>query len=77
MSASAKGPGPMTLDQVRDRLSGRRGPEFWRSLEELADTPQRREILERERIDDVFNLARDDRCIVHRLDRDRPGRHQP
>ena len=34
--------------EVRERLSGVRGPAFWRSLEELARTPEFEEILHRE-----------------------------
>ena len=34
--------------EIRRRLSERRGPEYWRSLDELADTPEFRELLQRE-----------------------------
>jgi molybdopterin-containing oxidoreductase family iron-sulfur binding subunit len=33
---------------IRRRLAERRGPEFWRSLDELADTPEFQELLHRE-----------------------------
>jgi len=36
------------LDAVRERLRGARGPQFWRSLDQLADTPAFRELVERE-----------------------------
>jgi MoCo/4Fe-4S cofactor protein with predicted Tat translocation signal len=39
---------PLTLDSVRDQLRDRRGPAFWRSLEELAGTPEFEEMLTRE-----------------------------
>jgi MoCo/4Fe-4S cofactor protein with predicted Tat translocation signal len=31
--------GKLTLDQVRTKLAGQKGKRFWRSLDELADTP--------------------------------------
>ncbi len=39
---------PMTLDQVRRQLKGKKGKRFWRSLDELADTPEFRAAVERE-----------------------------
>jgi MoCo/4Fe-4S cofactor protein with predicted Tat translocation signal len=39
---------PLDLQQVRDRLSKTRGPEFWRSLDELAETPEFKDMLHRE-----------------------------
>ena len=36
------------LDVVRARLAGRQGPEYWRSLDELADTPAFQEFLRKE-----------------------------
>jgi MoCo/4Fe-4S cofactor protein with predicted Tat translocation signal len=39
---------PMTLDQVRAELKGVKGRKFWRSLDELADTPEFRAALEQE-----------------------------
>jgi len=39
---------PMTLDQVRYQLKGKKGKRFWRSLDELADTPEFRAAVERE-----------------------------
>ncbi len=46
-------PGPtstaaMTLDQARARLAGKSGKTYWRSLDELADTPAFREMVGRE-----------------------------
>ena len=38
----------MQLDDIRSRLAGLEGRSYWRSLEELADTPDFRELLERE-----------------------------
>jgi len=38
----------LELSTVRARLAEKRGPEFWRSLEELADTPEFEEMLQRE-----------------------------
>ena len=31
--------------EIRRRLAERRGPEYWRSLDELADTPEFEELL--------------------------------
>ena len=39
---------PMTLDQVRRELKGKRGKKLWRSLDELADTPAFRAAVEKE-----------------------------
>jgi molybdopterin-containing oxidoreductase family iron-sulfur binding subunit len=39
---------PLDLDALRQRLADREGPLYWRSLEELADTPEFRELMERE-----------------------------
>ncbi|MGD2114522.1 MAG: TAT-variant-translocated molybdopterin oxidoreductase [Acidobacteriota bacterium] len=38
----------LELSEVRERLEGLRGRRYWKSLEELADTPGFREMLERE-----------------------------
>src|SRR5690349_16428253 len=38
----------MTLDNIRTRLAGLEGKTYWRSLEELADTPEFREYVGRE-----------------------------
>jgi molybdopterin-containing oxidoreductase family iron-sulfur binding subunit len=38
----------LTLPDVRERLAGARGREYWRSLEELAGTPEFRDLMERE-----------------------------
>ncbi len=39
---------PMTLDAVRAQLQGVKGKKFWRSLDELADSPEFRAEVERE-----------------------------
>ena len=39
---------PMRLDEVRARLQSARGQQYWRSLEELAETPGFQELLHRE-----------------------------
>jgi MoCo/4Fe-4S cofactor protein with predicted Tat translocation signal len=44
-SASGK---TLDLEAVRARLSKAKGPEYWRSLEELTEAPEFREMLERE-----------------------------
>jgi MoCo/4Fe-4S cofactor protein with predicted Tat translocation signal len=44
----AAGPAPLDLEQVRERLRQKRGPEFWRSLDELAETPEFQELMHRE-----------------------------
>ncbi|HET9227965.1 MAG TPA: TAT-variant-translocated molybdopterin oxidoreductase, partial [Thermoanaerobaculia bacterium] len=41
-------PVPLDLAEVRERLRQKRGPEVWRSLEELAETPEFEELLHRE-----------------------------
>ncbi|HZU08626.1 MAG TPA: TAT-variant-translocated molybdopterin oxidoreductase, partial [Pseudacidobacterium sp.] len=38
----------LTLEEVRARLKGKTGRKYWRSLEELADTPEFHEMLGRE-----------------------------
>ncbi len=38
----------MTLDQVRAELKGAKGKKYWRSLDELANTPQFQAAVERE-----------------------------
>ncbi len=39
---------PLDLATVRGRLEGQRGPQYWRSLEEVAATPEFEELLHRE-----------------------------
>ncbi|MFB3817135.1 MAG: TAT-variant-translocated molybdopterin oxidoreductase [Candidatus Methylomirabilales bacterium] len=39
---------PLSLRAIRERLEGARGREHWRSLEELADTPEFQDLLHRE-----------------------------
>ncbi len=38
----------MTLEQARAKLAGKTGPKYWRSVDELADTPAFREMAARE-----------------------------
>jgi molybdopterin-containing oxidoreductase family iron-sulfur binding subunit len=40
--------GKMTLAQVRERLASQKGKRYWRSMEELADTPEFGELVARE-----------------------------
>jgi molybdopterin-containing oxidoreductase family iron-sulfur binding subunit len=42
------GTAKLDLEAVRQQLHGKRGPAYWRSLEELAGTPEFREMLHRE-----------------------------
>ena len=35
-------------DEIRRRLAERKGPDYWRSLDEIADTPEFQEVLHRE-----------------------------
>jgi molybdopterin-containing oxidoreductase family iron-sulfur binding subunit len=44
----ANAPESLELDQVREQLQDAQGPEFWRSLEELAQTPEFEAMLQRE-----------------------------
>src|SRR5687767_8837653 len=39
---------PIDLEAIRTRMRGATGRQYWRSLEELADTPEFREMLHRE-----------------------------
>ena len=39
---------PLELGEIRQQLEGVEGPEYWRSLEELAQTPEFEELLKRE-----------------------------
>jgi molybdopterin-containing oxidoreductase family iron-sulfur binding subunit len=41
-------PAPMTLEQVREKLKGVRGKRYWRSVDELANTPEFQAAVERE-----------------------------
>ena len=40
--------GTLDLDAARDRVAETQGPEYWRSLEELAGSPDFQEMLHRE-----------------------------
>jgi molybdopterin-containing oxidoreductase family iron-sulfur binding subunit len=40
MSSQPNPPHPINLDALRDQLAGKRGPAFWRSLEEAAGDPR-------------------------------------
>src|SRR5947209_8853058 len=44
----ASPPQPLNLAQARQRLAGARGKEYWRSLDELAQTAEFQELVERE-----------------------------
>ncbi|HEX9943087.1 MAG TPA: TAT-variant-translocated molybdopterin oxidoreductase [Thermoanaerobaculia bacterium] len=46
--ASRPVPARLDLEEVRERLRTKKGPEFWRSLDELAATPQFADLLHRE-----------------------------
>ena len=39
---------PLNLAQIRERLAGARGQQYWRSLDELAATPEFQEFIHRE-----------------------------
>ena len=39
---------PLDLGEVRERLRQKQGPEFWQSLEQLAETPEFQDLLHRE-----------------------------
>ena len=39
---------PLDLPEIRERLADAQGPQFWRSLEEIAQTPEFEELLHRE-----------------------------
>lgn len=41
-------PSPIDLDAIRNRLANAQGPQFWRSLDELADTPEFRQWVDHE-----------------------------
>src|ERR1017187_9096596 len=41
-------PAPMTLEQVREKLKNVRGKKYWRSVDELANTPEFQAAVERE-----------------------------
>ena len=41
-------PAPITLEAVREKLKGVRGKKYWRSVDELANTPEFQEAVERE-----------------------------
>src|SRR6476660_9778324 len=43
-----RNPAEISLSSIRKRLHGKRGQEYWRSLEEVADTPGFLEVLQRE-----------------------------
>jgi hypothetical protein len=39
-------PAKLTLAEVRARLEGKRGKRYWKSLDELADTPEFQELMQ-------------------------------
>ncbi|HEY3569126.1 MAG TPA: TAT-variant-translocated molybdopterin oxidoreductase, partial [Thermoanaerobaculia bacterium] len=41
-------PARLDLEEVREKLRAQKGPEFWRSLDELAGTPEFEDLLHRE-----------------------------
>ena len=47
-AAPKPGPARLELEELRERLRTKKGPEFWRSLEELAETPEFEDLLHRE-----------------------------
>src|SRR5215218_7062054 len=47
-AAPRPGAGRLGVEEVRERLRTKRGPEFWRSLDELAATPEFEDLLHRE-----------------------------
>jgi molybdopterin-containing oxidoreductase family iron-sulfur binding subunit len=47
-AASKPEPARLDLAEVREKLRARKGPEFWRSLDELAATPEFEDIVNRE-----------------------------
>src|SRR5690242_9568721 len=47
-AAPAGQPAPLDLAAIRARLAGQRGQHYWRSLEELAETPEFRQMMQRE-----------------------------
>ncbi|HKI04044.1 MAG TPA: TAT-variant-translocated molybdopterin oxidoreductase [Thermoanaerobaculia bacterium] len=47
-AAPRPGPARLDLEAVRERLRTNQGPEFWRSLDELAATPEFEDLLHRE-----------------------------
>src|SRR5829696_45591 len=44
-AAPRPGAGRLDVEEVRERLRTKRGPEFWRSLDELAATPEFEDLL--------------------------------
>ncbi|HEY2291711.1 MAG TPA: TAT-variant-translocated molybdopterin oxidoreductase [Thermoanaerobaculia bacterium] len=47
-AAPQPGTARLDLEEVREKLRTRKGPEFWRSLDELAGTPEFEDLLQRE-----------------------------
>jgi len=48
MHTNARAAEPLTLEQVRAKLNSAKGKKYWRSLDELADTPEFQAAVERE-----------------------------
>ena len=46
--AAAPTGAPLTVEEIRRRLSEQKGPRYWRSLEEIAEAPEFTELLHRE-----------------------------
>src|SRR3954454_1672242 len=47
-AAAAAAPARLDLAEIRERLQAKKGPEFWRSLDELAETHEFEELVHRE-----------------------------
>jgi MoCo/4Fe-4S cofactor protein with predicted Tat translocation signal len=47
-AAPQPGPARLDLNEVRARLQTKKGPEYWRSLDELAETPEFEDLINRE-----------------------------
>jgi molybdopterin-containing oxidoreductase family iron-sulfur binding subunit len=47
-AAPPAAPARLDLGEIRERLQAKKGPEFWRSLDELAETPEFEELVHRE-----------------------------
>jgi molybdopterin-containing oxidoreductase family iron-sulfur binding subunit len=58
-ASSQPQPVPLDLAELREKLRQKRGPEVWRSLEEIAETPEFEEMLHREFPRQASELAMD------------------
>src|SRR5215469_2530326 len=57
---------PLDLAAVRARLEGKRGREYWRSLDELASTPEFQDLLEREFPRQAIGWSEDEDSVAGR-----------